>query len=358
MKFYFSLSFQMTIFFTIISMLAVIGVGSLNYIESKKIIIMQFEKSMDDIANTISNSINEKVDSAASSVLKISGDQTLFQEDDGKIQMFLSSVVKSSTLFYNIYYFSPDGPIRAMAYSDDRDLNKYHGENFMKYQKDDKTSLVYEKIIQARDTMTPVFSSFFKSATGKLMNSFIVPVINEEKVVGILSCAISLDASSRLSEVMDVLKPHPKGFVALTNQANEIVAGVGPVPKNLSKDVAKSMPEPTRRQKTGYYHVNRKIEKTGLGIITGLPESVIESLLTKLRINTFYYTIAVGLFASLSGFLVARFLVSPLSKLADGMHKLNNNEALKKINVSASGEIAQAIIAFNEIVEKQKKNKN
>ncbi len=154
---------------------------------------------------------------------------------------------------------------------------------------------------------------------------------------------------------MDVLKPHPKGFVALTNQDSEVVAGVGPVPKNLSKEMTRAKPDKNLRRKTGYYHAHRKIEKTGLGIITGLPESVIESLLTKLRINTFYYTIAVGLFASLSGFFVARFLVSPLAKLADGMSKLSNNESLKKINISASGEIAQAIMAFNEIVDSRKK---
>ncbi|GAB4268122.1 MAG: hypothetical protein Kow0029_03210 [Candidatus Rifleibacteriota bacterium] len=355
MKFTFSLSFQIAVFFTLISMLAVVGSGTLSYLESRNLIEKQFEKSMGDIATTIGGSLNNKVESAAESILRIAEDDRFVLEDNAKIQEFIRIVVKSSTLFNNIYYFSPEGPILAAAYSDGRDVTKYGAENFMNYSESEKTSAVYESLIKAKETQAPVYASFFKSATDRLMNTFIVPVVRDGEVKGLLSCAIALDSSSKLLDMMRNLKPHPKGFIALTSSQGNIVISAGDLPEELASYTLVTADETKLQKNAGYIQAFRSMGKTGLGIVVGIPESVILDLLVKLRYNTIFYTLGVGLFASILGILVASFLTAPLSLLVDGLNKLKNGERVPRINCRASGEIAAAIFAFNELSEKLRK---
>lgn len=357
MKFTFSLSFQIAVLFTLISMLAVIGAGSLSYLESQKLIEQQFEKSMSDIASTISNGINDKADSAAAAILRVSGDEVLVGQDNEKIHGFLRIIVESSTFFNNIYYFDPQGPIRAVAYADGRDLAKYSGENFNLYEESEKTKEVFENIVKARDTQTPIFSSFFKSATDRLMNTFIVPVIRDGEVKGLLSCAIALDNSSKLLEMMNILKPHPKGFVALLTADGSVVLSAGDLPKKISTHFAAPDNETNLVRESNYIQALRRMEKTGLDIVTGLPETAVFELLQKLRSGTLFYTMGVGLFASLLGFLIASFLVAPLSLLVKSLNQLKEGKSAPRIDRIASGEIAEAISAFNELNEKIKRDK-
>ncbi|MDN5278277.1 MAG: hypothetical protein PWR01_2242 [Clostridiales bacterium] len=355
MRFTFSLSFQIAVLFTLISMLAVIGAGSLNYLESRKLIEQQFEKSMSDIAVTISNGLNEKADSAAASIFRVAADKILVSGDKEKIKEFLRIVVESSTFFNNIYYFSPEGPIVAAAYADGRDTQKYSAEDFTTYQESDKTVAVYDNLIKARDTRTPVFSAFFKSATDRLMNTFIVPVIENDEVKGLLSCGIAFDSSSKLLNMMNDLKPHPDGFVALLSLDGKVALSAGKVPEIVASFSSFNGSEINMVKESDYIQAVQRMDKTGLGIVTGLPESVVVDLLQKLRSGTMIYTMGVGLFASLMGLVVASYLIAPISKLVSGLKNLKEGKSVKKIDCRASGEISEAIVAFNDLCEKFRK---
>jgi len=352
MKFSFSLAFQITVLFTLITMLAVIGAGSLSFLEGKKAIETQFEKTITDIATTIAGSVNEKTDSAATSIMRLSAFHELYGENNGEIEKILKIVVETSNIFHSIYFFAPEGQIRALAYADGRDLEKYRSENYLEYQNSDKTLSVFENLIKARDSQSPVFSTFFKSATGRLMNTFIIPVIDSGRVHGLLSCSIALDNTSALLEMMEVLKPHPKGYVALYDEANKIVLSAGSIPEKLASETTGIGSDMKIFREDGYIQARRRLDKMGLGIMTGLPEEVILTMLDDLRVKTVFYAAGAGLVATVLGFLVASFLISPLSRLHRGLRQLKEEGKAERISVIASGEIHAAIAAFNDLCEK------
>lgn len=356
MRFTFSLYFQVTILFVLISIFSVVGAGTLNYIESRNIIISQFNKSMKDIAVTIGSSLDGKADDAADAIMRISQNTVLISENREEIQKFLQVAVDSSSLFNNIYYFSPAGPLMAAAYADGRDLSKYADENFLNYADQDKTRDVYKDLVKALETRTPVFSSFFKSNTGRVMNSFIVPVMNGENVAGLLSCGIVLDRTSKLLEMMENLKPHPNGYVVLINTSGIILLKAGDMPETFAPGNDWQNNENTLIKDSGYLQSIVRLDKPGLGICTGLPESAVNSLLERLRSGTFSFTIGVGILASLLGVIAASILIAPLNDLVNGLKQLRSGQPGEKIDRRASGEIAEAIAIYNELNEKIKKD--
>ena len=200
MKFSFSLYFQITVLFLLLSVIAAVGAGTLNYLESRRIIVGQFNDSMRSIATTISSSLNDKADDAADAIMRLSRHTVLNGGSAEDIQKFLQVAVDSSSLFNNIYYFDPAGPLKAAAYADGRDLAKYAGENFQNYREQEKTRMVYLDLVRALEMRTPVFSAFFKSATDRLMNSFIVPVVHGKGLSGCSAAALSSTAPTSCSK--------------------------------------------------------------------------------------------------------------------------------------------------------------
>lgn len=356
MRFTFSLYFQITVLFVLISIFSVVGAGTLNYLESRKIIISQFNKSMKDIATTIGSSLNDKADDAANAIMRISQNAVLTGGNAADIQKFLQVAVDSSSLFNNIYYFSPQGPLLAAAYADGRDLSKYAGENFTTYAEQEKTQEVYKDLVKALETRTPVFSAFFKSNTGRVMNSFIVPVVNGEEVAGLLSCGIVLDRTSKLLEMMESLKPHPNGYVALINNAGDVLLKAGDMPEGFSPGQNWQVHEDTLIRDAGYLQSVLRLEKPGLGICTGLPETAVVDLLDKLRKGTISFTFGVGVLASLLGIIAASVLITPINDLVNGLKQLRSGRPGEKINRRASGEIAEAIEIYNELSDKIRKD--
>ena len=350
MKFSFSLYFQITILFVLLSIFSVIAAGSLNYLESRKIIVDQFNRSMRDIATTIGSSLSGKADDAASVIMRLSRHQVLFSQDSAEIQRFLQVAVDSSSLFNNIYYFDPAGPLKAAAYADGRDVARYAGENFLAYADQEKTHDVY------LETRTPVFSAFFKSATGTLMNSFIVPVSDVAgNVVGLLSCGIAMDSSFKLLEMMKTLKPHPNGYVALIDAEGRVLLSAGDMPADLSPERDWLTREDSLISGSGYLQAVYRMEKTGLGVCSGLPETAVSEMLKRLQNATTLFTLVVGIIACLAGIVAAYILVSPITALVKGLRSLHAGQPGSRIGCRASGEIAEAISIYNEMREKEQK---
>ncbi|MDD3148110.1 MAG: cache domain-containing protein [Candidatus Riflebacteria bacterium] len=349
MKFSFSLYFQITILFLLLSIISAVGAGTLNYLESRRIIVGQFNESMRSIASTISSSLNDKTDDAADAIMRLSRHDVLHLGNSEEIQKFLQVAVDSSSLFNNIYYFDALGPLRAAAYADGRDSSRYAGENFQNYKDQEKTRMVYYDLTRALENRMPVFSAFFKSATNRLMNSFIVPVVHEEKVVGLLSCGIVLDRTNKLLDMMTRLKPHPHGYIALIDKEAKVLFSVGDLPVNFSPNSEWLEVEDLLISEAGFLQTVLRLEKSGLGICTGIPETAIAGLLNHLRRGTVAFTLGVGIVASLFGILAASILISPLTALVAGLRQLRSGVPGDRIDRTASGEIAEALSVYNEI---------
>lgn len=356
MRFSFSLYFQVTVLFVLISIFSVVGAGTLNYLESRKIIVAQFTRSMNDIAHTIGSSLNDRSDDAAEAIMRISRHDVLLSQSVAEIQNFLKVAVDSSSLFNNIYYFDPAGPLKAAAYADGRDLSQYDGENFNSYADQPKTRGVYQDLVRARDTRSPVYSAFFKSFTGRLMNSFIVPVVREEKVVGLLSCGIVLDRTSKLLDMMANLKPHPQGYVALIGGDGVVLLSAGEVPRGFSPGPGWQKRQDSLIKESGYMQAVHRLEKADLGVCTGMPESAVADQLDRLRTTTIFFTVGVGVLASLLGIFAASVLIAPLTDLVRGLKQLRSGRAGDHIDRRASGEIAEALAVYNELSDKIKKD--
>ncbi|HNX76600.1 MAG TPA: cache domain-containing protein [Candidatus Rifleibacterium sp.] len=356
MKFSFSLYFQITVLFLLLSIISAVGAGTLNYLESRRIIVEQFNESMRSIATTISSSLNDKADDAADAIMRLCRHDILHHGTQEDIQSFLKVAVDSSSLFNNIYYFDPTGPLKAAAYADGRDLSRYAGENFLTYREREKTRMVYFDLVRALETRTPVFSAFFKSATDRLMNSFIVPVVHEERVIGLMSCGIVLDRTNKLLDMMQRLKPHPQGYIALIDKGARILLNVGEMPDNFSPNSEWMNVEDLLISESGYLQTVLRMEKTGLGICVGIPETAIAGLLSHLRRGTIGFTLGAGLVATLFGILAASILISPLSELVKGLRQLRAGAHGDRIDRAASGEIAEAIVVYNEISDRLARN--
>lgn len=356
MKFSFSLYFQITVLFVLISIFSVVGAGTLNYLESRKIIVDQFNKSMKDIAATIGSSLNDKADDAAEAIMRLSRHDVLHIGQPEEIQKFLLVAVDSSSLFNNIYYFDATGPLKAVAYADGRDLARYSGENFNNYRDQEKTKMVYLDLVRALETRTPVFSAFFKSATNRLMNSFIVPVVHEDKVIGLLSCGIVLDRTNKLLEMMTNLIPHPNGYVALIDNEGKILLNVGDIPADFAPGKDWQSSADSLIHDSGYLQAALRMERSGLGICTGIPESAVARLLDHLRHGTISFTLGVGFMVSLFGMLAASILIKPLVDLVTGLRQLRSGVPGDRIDRAASGEIAEAISVYNELSDKIRRN--
>ncbi|NLF96548.1 MAG: hypothetical protein GX569_07405 [Candidatus Riflebacteria bacterium] len=357
MKFSFSLYFQITILFVLLSIFSVLGAGSLNYLESRKIIIDQFNKSMLDTATIIGSSLSGKADDAAEAIMRLSRHQVLHSADSAEIQRFLQVAVDSSSLFNNIYYFSPEGPLKAAAYADGRDVARYAGENFLAYADQEKTHDVYHDLVHALEARTPVFSAFFKSATGTLMNSFIVPVVSEDgSVVGLLSCGIALDSSFKLLDMMKTLKPHPDGYIALVDVEGKVLLSAGEMPVELVPGRDWASREDKLVSAAGYLQAVISMEKAGLGVCCGVPEAAVAGLLKRLHDSNVLFTLLVGILASLAGIVAAYILVSPLTALVNGLRRLQKDEAAPRLVCRASGEIAEAIAIYHEMREQRQRS--
>ncbi len=338
--------------FVLISIFTAVGSGTLNYLESRRLIIDQFHRSMQDITATAGAGLTSRTDAASEAIMRISGNPILLSEDAAKIQLFLQTAVDSSSVFNNIYFFQPTGELKAAAYADGRDLSKYANENFNKYAENEKTRDVYLDLIRALETRTPVFSAFFQSHTGRLMNSFIVPVVAEDRVVGLLSCGIVLDKTSKLLDLLERLKPHEQGFVAIVGREGKFLLHSGNIPEGLENDRSWKSSDQKAFSENGYMLSIFNLPKTELGICIGLPETAVTELLQSLRTKTIHLTAFGSLIASILGLIAAYILISPMKDLVCGLRKLNEGNAGTRINRMASGEVAEAINCFNEISDR------
>ncbi len=354
MKFRFSLYYQTAFLFIAISVVAIIVSGWLSYNESRRVILAQASAATDSIAAAIGAGLNQRARDAKDAIVKLSGHVVLRSGDPEEIQKFLQAAMFSSSMFNNIYYFSPQGPLMAVAYADNRDLGQYVGENFLKYGDNPATANLYQDLLKARDQGSMVSSRFFKSDSGRLMSSFIVPVQADGQLKGILSCGMVLDQTSRLGESLEVMKPAPDACIALLDHQGRVLVQTGILPPACidaeNRFVAGSM------RAAGYLFSLHLVQEAGLEICVGMPETSVTGLLNHLRNRITVFMLLIAVFAVILGLRAAGVLIKPLQLLVTGLRQLRQGRAADRVAHNASGEAGEALEAFNELNDKIRKD--
>ena len=210
-----------------------IATGLFSYFESKNLLEKQFKRALIESSKIIHSSIIEKIESAQTLIIKESK-KSIFQSDDyNKIQERIEILVESRNLFHNIYFFDSAGILKAAAYADEREMNKYLGVSYETYKNEPGRNNIYENLKKAFESGKPVFSDAFLSNTKKVMYSYIVPVISNNKVVSLFSCGIQLTNDKQtIVKLLDSLKPHKNSFVSLTTDKGLVLVNSGQLPSD------------------------------------------------------------------------------------------------------------------------------
>lgn len=354
MKFRFSLYYQIAFLFVAISVVAIIVSGWLSYNESRRVILIQAAAANDNLAAAIGASLNQRARDAKDAMIRLSGHEILHSGNPEAIQKFLQASMFSSSMFNNIYYFSPQGPLVAVAYADNRNLRQYAGENFMKYGENPATANLYQDLLKARDQGSMVSSRFFKSDSGRLMTSFIVPVQAGGQLQGILSCGMVLDQTSRLGESLEMMKPVPEACIVLLDHQGQMLVQTGTLPPTCIDAEKRFMVDQMRA--AGYLFSLHLVQEAGLEVCVGMPETSVTMLLNHLRNRIIVFMLLIAIFAVISGFRAAAVLIRPLQFLITGLRQLRQGRAADRIGHRASGEAGEALEAFNELNDKIRKD--
>lgn len=350
MKFRFSLYYQTAFLFVAISVVAIMVSGWLSYHESRRVILAQASTAIDNVAATIGAGLNQRARDAREAMQRLAANEILHSGDSQAIQKFLAAALFSSSMFNNIYYFSPSGPLVAVAYADNRDLSQYAGENFMKYGENPATTSLYQDLLKARDQGSLVFSRFFKSDSGRLMSSFIVPVQVGGQLKGILSCGMVLDQTSRLGESMEAMKPATDACIALLDHQGRILVQTGTIPPACIDAENRFLADSMRA--AGYLFSLHLVQEAGLEVCVGMPETSVTGLLDHLRNRVIFYLLIIATLAVFLGLRAAAVFIRPLQLLIAGLKQLRQGRTVDRIEHQASGEAGEALEAFNELNDK------
>jgi len=350
----FSLYYQIAVLFVAVSVVAITISGWLSYHESRRVILSQAAAAVDNVAAAIGAGLNQRARDAREAMQRLAANETLCTGDSESIQKFLAAALFSSSMFNNIYYFSPQGPLVAVAYADNRDLGQYAGENYLKYGENPATANLYQDLLKARDQGSLVFSRFFKSDSGRLMSSFILPVQAGGKLKGILSCGMVLDQTSRLGKSMEAMKPAPEACIALLDHQGRVLVQTGTIPPECID--AENLFLADSMRAAGYLFSMHLVQDAGLEVCVGMPETSVTGLLNHLRNRIIFYMLLIAFLAVISGLRVAGVLIKPLQLLIAGLRQLRQGRAVDRIEHRASGEAGEALEAFNELNDKIRKD--
>ncbi|HNY11240.1 MAG TPA: cache and HAMP domain-containing protein [Candidatus Wallbacteria bacterium] len=342
--------------FTAITVLTGALIGIINYYECESVLKQQFSNSLLDGAHTINNMIGDRVGAAVKIIRDISRKDFLRSADTAKIQSYIESAAELSNFFYNIYYFTPEGKLTAAAYSDRRDVKTYLGLNFNNFKNDANMSNIHASIARAIELKSPLFSGFFYSKAKKLLFTFIVPVMENGRITGILSAAIYAN-DRNFQSFLNALKSHPDQFISLFDTEKGLIGATGNAPPGIQKDLA-GLESEKASWETGAAAggagliISVKEPMTGVLTVVGIKGEAVSRLLTTLRDKIFLYAILCMIAVIFISFIFARTLIKPLVLLISGLKSVGEGIYSHKIEYKTGGEIEEAISAFNKMNEK------
>jgi hypothetical protein len=332
-----------------------IGTGIFCYFESRYLLEQQFKKSLLNSAEIIQNSICEKIEAAEKVILRAAKKEVFSGKDFLKVQDRLESLVEAGNFFHNIYFFDKSGVLRAAAYADGRDMTKYLGLNFDEYKKDPARKSIYLNLKRAFAAANPVFSDPFLSNRGRVMYSYIVPVLQSGKVQALISCGIQLcNENAPIINLLHALRPNKESFIALIGKQSQILAKSGNS-VNLTKTFSAEN-KVSYFKKDGFIQVTNTIKNTGIRLWLGIPEKIIKTHLKKLSAQIFFYSFFIVIASCAIGYWIAAKLISPVTELVTGLKELGNGNLNYSFMSKGKGEVGEAIEAYKGLQDKIKKD--
>lgn len=208
---------------------------------------------------------------------------------------------------------------------------------------------------------------FLDSQTSKPIQIITLPIIDNKKVVGVLSAEI--DFRRIMFSVKDIDIGKNGSILVVANngrviahtymeQLSELDFSKSPAVKAVlsgQKGVMKGYVDELGREVLGSY---MPIWDLGWGIVVQRPLTDIGTEVKQLGNTIFIATIFSVLLAILVGWLMSRKISKPISLLADASEKVAQGDLHTLVNVKSSNEIGVLASSFNQMVVSLRKSRN
>ena len=208
---------------------------------------------------------------------------------------------------------------------------------------------------------------FLDPQTSKPIRIITLPIIEDKKVVGVLSAEIDFERMLFSIKNIDVGE-NGSLFVVANNgkviahtymeQLSELDLSKSPVVKAVlsgQKGVMKGYVDELGREVLGSY---MPIWDLGWGIVVQRPLTDISTEVKQLGNTIFMATIISVLLAILAGWLMSRKISKPISLLANASEKVAQGDLHTLVNVKSSNEIGVLASSFNQMVVSLRKSRN
>ncbi len=349
--------------FTAITILIGALIGFISYFECEAVLKSQFSNSLLESSKTINNMIGDRVSAAAEIISLASQRDFVINADIDKIRQYAENAVELSNYFYNIYYFSSEAKLAVAAYSDRRDVKMYIGLDYNGFKNEPNMQNIHSSILKSIELKSPMFSGFFYSPAKKLLFTYIVPVIRNGKVNGVISAAIYAN-DKNFQTFINALKSNPDQFISLFDSQKRLIAATENAPAAFytffaSLDSQKIVWRDAASDTEPCLIISRKEPNTAITTVVGINARAVGSTLANLRGKIFSYALICILSVIFISFIFAGTLVRPIKALIDGLKRVDEGVYSYRIEHSGdgAGEIDDAIKAFNKMNEKLYKTK-
>lgn len=327
-------------------------VGAANWRAGRAVLDELIRLGLRRDSELIRSALGERIASACAIVDSAAKDPDLAGVALPPIQRELDRRIQDATLLANLYYYVPDGTLSAVAYHDRRPITKYLGRRLQEPDPKKAVPEVTDAIDAAVKTGRPAFSRAFLDSESQPMFIYVVPVSRPDGQA-FLSSGIK-GSDPRLTRMLDALRPAHGGFVGFYDKARGVVVRAGEPPPGL--DVA-AIPADRPARQGDFLVAKAPEDRTGLTVVIGVPASASRRALEALSRDVLASTLVAILIAALLAGVFARHLGAPLQALVEALREVQRGAYAHRIEVEASGELGEAVDAFNEMAGKLQRSR-
>lgn len=326
-------------------------VGFANLRASRAVLDAQLRAALRRDSELIRDALGERIASACALVEATARDPDLEATSVPAIQAELDRRIETSTFVSNLYYYVPDGTLSAVAYHDRRDIQRYLGRQLLDPLPGKEVPAVTRAVDAAISTGDPAFSDAFLDSDQNPMFVYVVPVPRADGRA-ILSSGIKGN-DPRLRRLLEVLRPSHGGFVAFVDPDLGVVVRAGEPP-----DLDLALMREGEVSQVGDFWVSKASDpRTGLVVVLGVPAAASRHSLEGLSKDVLASTLLAILIAALFAAVFARHLGRPLQALVEALRAVQQGAYAHRIEAEASGELGEAVEAFNEMAGKLQRSR-
>jgi HAMP domain-containing protein len=327
-------------------------VGIANLRAGRAVLDQHLREGLKRDTELIRAALSERIASACTMVGATAKDPDLRGTDIHAVQIELDRRIEDATLLANLYYYAPDGTLSAVAYHDGRDIQKYLGRPLMDPAPGKSKKAATDAIEKAVKSGKAAFSRAFLDSDQLPMFVYAVPVQRPDGQA-VLSSGIK-GSDPRLGHLLDVLRPAHGGFVAFVDPDLGVVVRAGDPPDDL--DLGKLKKDGVTAL-GGFMVAKADEERTGLVVVIGVPASSSRFSLEALSQDVLLSTLIAILIAALLAAGFARRLGVPLQAIVAALRSVQQGAYAHRIEVEATGELGEAVEAFNEMAGKLQRSR-